>query len=652
MKNDIIINYSKITGMRDSIGKYKSALDTMEGSLKNIKSAIETENSGEAITALTREYEELQNYISSCREELNDLHNLFAGYYYDMTAIIKPKNEAINMQVDRTDIWYNLQSIISSAEEIGKLQRGASYVNAFATSTSSISSSDNLQTSYGSHKASSETKSIDEQEQKNEEENYKKLENIRNRISGSYSRIKSHYELLEQEFNNKIVTYEDMDDSYKNKAKSVYGKYSSFGEKAAISLVNYKEFEDNVSKGALNLLKDTYESVKNLATGGTMYILGAAAAEQQDKTGVKVSKENQKYIDAFNKGNEMFKNLLNDPEALVKGMIEGTAQQISDAYDQKGIGYCVGYSLSSIALGYGGDKLLGTVNDINKSDILNAGSETLSKINKTLSKLDESIGPGKIVINGEKISMAKILAKKGISKESVNVVIERLDTEDLEKLYKYLDKKPDNFDYDTFIGKIANGKSVDDTITWANIEEAHAWGEKEFSNWVDNLTPHENKAIQDYARGGSDVNKYLRGYSETINQDEIRRVYEINKALDKAEIPSDMTVYRGTGVSAIKEYLPYRGQITEDTIKNLVGQKIKDDAFMSTSVLKEASFHGKDVSWIINAPKGSNGAYIGTISRYGKQELEVLFNVGQEMVVKEAKITPEGKIEILVDLIK
>ncbi|WP_271002914.1 ADP-ribosyltransferase, partial [Listeria seeligeri] len=82
--------------------------------------------------------------------------------------------------------------------------------------------------------------------------------------------------------------------------------------------------------------------------------------------------------------------------------------------------------------------------------------------------------------------------------------------------------------------------------------------------------------------------------------------------------------------------------------KRAIGKTIEEKGFMSTTSLKNQEFSG-DVTLVINAPKGSKGAYLGHFSNSPK-EAEILFNAGQKMLVKDVKITGD-KLEVLVDLL-
>ncbi|EAH1503052.1 hypothetical protein D4233_14030, partial [Listeria monocytogenes] len=82
--------------------------------------------------------------------------------------------------------------------------------------------------------------------------------------------------------------------------------------------------------------------------------------------------------------------------------------------------------------------------------------------------------------------------------------------------------------------------------------------------------------------------------------------------------------------------------------QNLVGKTIEEKGFMSTTTISNQTFSG-NVTMKINAPKGSKGAYLAHFSET-PEEAEVLFNIGQKMLIKEVTEL-NGKIEIIVDLL-
>lgn len=73
---------------------------------------------------------------------------------------------------------------------------------------------------------------------------------------------------------------------------------------------------------------------------------------------------------------------------------------------------------------------------------------------------------------------------------------------------------------------------------------------------------------------------------------------------------------------------------------------------MSTSTkntVATETFQG-NMHMTIEAPKGSNGMDIASISQYGNIESEILFQAGTEMIIKEANVVDEV-LYIVVEII-
>lgn len=84
-------------------------------------------------------------------------------------------------------------------------------------------------------------------------------------------------------------------------------------------------------------------------------------------------------------------------------------------------------------------------------------------------------------------------------------------------------------------------------------------------------------------------------------------------------------------------------------IEKLVNKIIDEKAFMSTSLLEKSTFTG-NLKLIIEAPKGSTAAYIADLSRCFN-EYEVLFDKGQEMMIKSATQLDNGQLELVVRIL-
>jgi len=178
-----------------------------------------------------------------------------------------------------------------------------------------------------------------------------------------------------------------------------------------------------------------------------------------------------------------------------------------------------------------------------------------------------------------------------------------------------------------------------------NLAEANIWGMENYKQWRNNLTPNEIKAINDYTDifHYGNMNNYLRGISDNLNSGNLERINSLTSALEKAKLPEDMILYRGTSKEMIADLI----NVKNPNFKDLIGKTIEEKGFMSTSLLESEKFSG-DLSLIINAPRNSQGAYLGHFSQNPK-EAEILFNKGQKMVIREVNEN-NGNLIIVVDL--
>ena len=117
---ELKINYGMLGDLISNIESYQSALSVMKQSVEKIWELLE-ESSGEAYEGLEERKETILGQISSCEGELTDLHDLLAGYSYDMQSVIAPVDGEQTMVVDRNDIWFNMQSILSACDRIAAM---------------------------------------------------------------------------------------------------------------------------------------------------------------------------------------------------------------------------------------------------------------------------------------------------------------------------------------------------------------------------------------------------------------------------------------------------------------------------------------------------------------------------------------------------
>ncbi|WP_121639374.1 ADP-ribosyltransferase [Virgibacillus sp. Bac330] len=188
-----------------------------------------------------------------------------------------------------------------------------------------------------------------------------------------------------------------------------------------------------------------------------------------------------------------------------------------------------------------------------------------------------------------------------------------------------------------------NGK-IEDEVSYRPIENIEEWDEKVSEPWRNKLTVAEATAIRNYTDDVyRPINKYLRenkldGYSE----EEIKQIIEdISSGISKFDLEDNIITYRGL----------------EDNIWNLppeilVGMKLEEQSFVSTSINKAVSFDGSfkgkvQMEWRI--PMGTVGAYVNSISEFD-HEHEFLLNKGTKYKVIDA-FEEDGIIKMIVEVI-
>lgn len=334
MKRDIKVNYGAIDSVVQELDKYKGALENIESTINNINNKLESENEGEAVSALRNKYGEIKSQIESCKEEVTDLRHIFSNYADDMTSIIRPKNREAMMRVSRNDIYWNMETIINSCCNVGITKRRAGVFK-----------------SIPSPLASEEKKAA-------ERRNGDKLQDLHNDIANCYNRLMEDVADMRSLYNKKVIPYENMDDTYKTKAKSIYSKYTNFFEGLRTNLSNVGVGSINVVKGVTASMLGLVKGVLSLGKGAVTYLgagVGIACTTVFGDAPDCLKNCKSKAAEY----NEAISAIIHDPFLIV----EGLSQNVNDAYEEKGIcyvtGYAAGEAVQLILLKKAGDKIKG-----------------------------------------------------------------------------------------------------------------------------------------------------------------------------------------------------------------------------------------------------------------------------------------------------
>ena len=318
---ELKINYGMLGDLISNIESYQSALSVMRQSVEKIWELLE-ESSGEAYEGLEERKETILGQISSCEGELTDLHDLLAGYSYDMQSVIAPVDGERTMVVDRNDIWFNMQSILSACDRIAAMVYNANVPW--------------LGTTY--------TAFAKEEVKEKETKYYNKLEEVQQKIQKKYQdSIAGYKDELVKLYEDKVIVYENTDDVYASKvSKDYYPKYTSLGE----GILNVFEwlgdavtgFVGGVIEGVIGVIDGIGEflfGIGEFAVSECVVLVNKGMGSEPPDWALKNVKGMKEQVGA----------ILDDPMLLVEGMAQG----ISDTYESEGIWYCAGYAVGTYA---------------------------------------------------------------------------------------------------------------------------------------------------------------------------------------------------------------------------------------------------------------------------------------------------------------
>lgn len=187
------------------------------------------------------------------------------------------------------------------------------------------------------------------------------------------------------------------------------------------------------------------------------------------------------------------------------------------------------------------------------------------------------------------------------------------------------------------IGNIYNAFKKIDPIQYAKQMS----GSKPYTN-IKQLPADEVQALKDYSGSNyRNINDTLRGL-DTATPESAETIRVMQKTLGNSSLADDMTLYRGTSTAEL-------GDLAGLAPEDLIGKSYTQSGFMSTSAnYGEAQKFAKNMIVTVNAPAGSQGLNISSISQY-PHEAEYLFNIGQQLVIQDAKMV-DGILHLIVEL--
>lgn len=376
MKSDIKINYSKLEEIEIKTKEYKIALEDISDVLKKVDIVL-AGNTGESIDSLKEYLGRITDSVDSCYTEVTDIDNILLEYLKDMQSLMPAINNWDEIRVHREDIYFNMRDIKKSCDLV--------LFKCMEVDSRALVS-EGLFNDILSSGTDDSTGRMNQQ----------KLESIVELGNSYRDKFESYKSSLDSIFNFEVVRFEEQDDVFGKKAKLLYDKLSTPEEKGMVRRATLSREIQGGFEALGDIAYGLWQGVCKLPKGIPKVIssyAGYSVGKSLDKVVGWYPSILQDEIDNAERYNGIIGNVFSNPYRI----IEGLAQNVSDNYEEKGIGYTIGdSSLDIIDLFIGtkgilkavkGRKLINAVDDV--SDAFRVANTT-SKLEKSLDGMRRS----------------------------------------------------------------------------------------------------------------------------------------------------------------------------------------------------------------------------------------------------------------------
>ncbi|SFG87052.1 hypothetical protein SAMN04487761_1871, partial [Lachnospiraceae bacterium C7] len=171
MKTDLNINYAVLEDIADNVKLYKTAIEDIDDSIRELSKVIEKQKS-ESTKKLASKISKKKDKRSDLIKKLDEIQKMIQNYCADMRSLVNCKQEQKNTRVDQLDVQFNVWQIKTS-------------IFSFVCDMTSEPQKSNLPIQVGPN-----CDPHREEKEKKMQANYKKLMNFyRNRIVPTYKEI-------------------------------------------------------------------------------------------------------------------------------------------------------------------------------------------------------------------------------------------------------------------------------------------------------------------------------------------------------------------------------------------------------------------------------------------------------------------------------
>ena len=351
MKRDLKLNMSHLDAISRKVQSYIDAMEAVELAARKFEQTIKDQDS-DAYNKLSEQWEtNVWENEKILKYRLGVIKEMIDSYISDMTDYIAPENETAMMRVDRNDIWWNYKQIEGEATSFDWMVQDtgstlATYKRLF------------IPNPFSSDEENEAKKSAQQQEEDAEsarrQRNYEKLQgfrdqldtSIRKKLSDSVDEIKKIYE-------NKVIPFENTDDSYKSKMSAYYSEWSSMGDKFSDAGNAIRDFLAGIGDSLVDTVKGLLTLVVDL---GLLYVHSECSRMTLGHVPETLDQEVEKI-------KQKYEPLLKDPVNTIGGI----GQSICDTADEKGVAYSSGYIVTEVVTALLADKGLDKIKNVAKT---------------------------------------------------------------------------------------------------------------------------------------------------------------------------------------------------------------------------------------------------------------------------------------------
>ena len=351
MKRDLKLNMSHLDAISRKVQSYIDAMEAVGLAARKFEQTIKDQDS-DAYNKLSEQWEtNVWENEKILKYRLGVIKEMIDSYISDMTDYIAPENETAMMRVDRNDIWWNYKQIEGEATSFDWMVQDtgstlATYKRLF------------IPNPFSSDEENEAKKSAQQQEEDAEsarrQRNYEKLQGFRDQLDTSIrEKISDSVDEIRKIYENKVIPFENTDDSYKSKMSAYYSEWSSMGDKFSDVGNAIRDFLAGIGDSLVGTVKGLLTLVVDL---GLLYVHSECSrmtlGHVPETLDQEVEKIKQKY-------EPLFKDPVNT--------IGGIGQSICDTADEKGVAYSSGYIVTEVVTALLADKGLDKIKNVAKT---------------------------------------------------------------------------------------------------------------------------------------------------------------------------------------------------------------------------------------------------------------------------------------------